>query len=66
MTTTTQTQQILAWLKGGKDITALSALKRFRCLRLSGRIYDLRKQGHRIKSEPVKVGDKRVSRYRLA
>lgn len=34
-------------------------------LRLSGRIYDLRAQGHNIKSDLVKKDGKRFARYRL-
>ena len=48
MTTETQNAQILARLKSGKTITPLEALAEFGCLRLSGRIYDLRRDGHQI------------------
>jgi hypothetical protein len=46
----TQNTAILNYLKAGNKITALKALKFFGCLRLSGRIYDLKKQGHKIQS----------------
>ena len=62
-------QRAAIWrhLKAGKSITALEALDRFGCLRLSGRIYELKKQGRTILSYPVRVGRgekaKRVSCY---
>ena len=62
-----QNQRILAYLQKGKSITSLQALKLFGCLRLSGRIYDIAKMGHNIKSEFVKVSNgKRVAKYWLA
>lgn len=66
MSTDTQAQQILNWLKQGRGITPMEALRRFNCFRLSGRVYDLRKQGHKIKTQRVTVGKKQFARYRLA
>lgn len=63
---TSHNAQILAHMKAGRAITPLDALERFGCLRLSGRIYDLRADGHRIDSTMIDVGDgKRVAEYRL-
>ena len=50
-------------LLSGKAITALEALQRFRCFRLSGRIYDLKKRGMRIKKQMVKRGSKTFASY---
>ena len=61
----TQNQKILAYLKKGKAITPLQALDKFGCFRLSGRILELKEQGHPIKSEMVKVNNKRVAQYSL-
>jgi len=44
----TQSEQILAHLKAGKSITPLLALRKFDCLRLGARIWDLRQDGHPI------------------
>lgn len=64
--TTSQSAMILRDLKRGKTVTALDALRRYGCLRLSGRIYDLRQDGHQITKTMVEVGEgKRVARYRL-
>lgn len=60
-----QNERILAALKAGERLTPLQILDRFGCLRASGRIYDLKKQGHNIITDMVKVGDKRVAQYRL-
>ena len=46
----TQNQQIEAYLKSGKKITPLTALRKFNCFRLSGRIFDLKQQGLDIKT----------------
>lgn len=62
-----QEKQILHYLKAGHKLTPLEALKRFGCLRLSGRIFDLRQAGHRIAADIIEVGDgKHVAQYRLA
>ncbi|MFA6717456.1 MAG: helix-turn-helix domain-containing protein [Prevotella sp.] len=62
----TQNMAIISHLKTGADLTSLDALQRFKCMRLSARIYDLRRQGYRICSERVKVGNgKHVERYWL-
>ena len=66
MSIKTQNHQILSWLKRGKSITALSALEKFGCMRLSARIYDLSHEGHNIHRSMVKINGKRVARYYLA
>lgn len=67
MTHGSQCERIARYLQRGRTLTPLSALRLFDCLRLGGRIRDLRKRGYRIKTELVKVsGNKRIARYRLA
>lgn len=53
--TTSQNAQLLKHLLGGGTTTSLDALKRFGCLRLAARVYDLRNRGHQIRSNPVVV-----------
>jgi len=53
-----QNSQILAFLKRGHSLTPILALKLFDCLRLSGRIWDLRNAGYDIKTRSKVVGDK--------
>lgn len=61
----TQEEKILSWLQRGKKITALDALNRFKCLRLSARIRNLRKQKYKIKTELVEKNGKWVAEYSL-
>ena len=60
-----QCNQILRYLQSGKSITPLQALKKFGCFRLGARVWDLRDKGHDIRSELVKIGEKRVAKYWL-
>lgn len=62
-----QNSLILAHLMRGRSLTQLSALRLFGCLRLGARCYELKRRGHRIKSEMVSLTDgKRVARYSWA
>lgn len=66
-----QCDQILAYLKKGKALTQLEALRLFGVLRLGARVKDLRDRGYPITSEMIPVstsrgGTARVARYRLA
>ena len=66
-----QNEKILKFMKTHKNgITPLQAMDHFGCMRLSGRIHDLRARGYKISSELVDVKNRygdtcRVSRYRL-
>jgi hypothetical protein len=65
--TDSQCDHILKALLAGESITPLEALERFGCLRLGGRIFDLRQRGHVIDTEWEKDGHgKRWARYRIA
>lgn len=62
----TQCHLILTALRGGERITQMDVLKRFGCSRLSARIYDLKKQGHDICDQMIKVSPgKHVKEYWL-
>lgn len=65
--TDSQTKRILKYLLSGKSITALEAFKKFNCLRLGARIFNIKSLGlYRIKSELIEVkGHKRVSKYSI-
>ncbi|WP_347839294.1 helix-turn-helix domain-containing protein [uncultured Draconibacterium sp.] len=66
MNSQSQTAQIRAHLESGKSITALDALQLFGCLRLSGRIHELRHdEDLPISSEMVTRNGKRVALYSL-
>ena len=60
-----QRQKVLKALQRGQKLTPLDALNRGMGMRLGGHIYALRKAGHDIRSEIVKKGDSRVSKYWL-
>lgn len=67
----TQNEKILKFMMTHKNgITPLQAMDHFGCMRLSGRIHDLRECGYNISSELVDVKNRygntcRVARYRL-
>ena len=59
-----QNERILEFLKSGGKLTTLNALMFFDCLRLGARVYELKEQGHDIKSEMILTDTgKHVSRY---
>lgn len=61
-----QTSKILAYLKAGKRLTPMDALALFGCFRLSGRILDLRRAGHKVITEMLPLPNgKTVAEYRL-
>lgn len=63
----TQCKRILAYLKEGKTITSLEALRFFGCMRLASRIHDLRERGENIVVDRVKTANgKTVAQYHLA
>jgi hypothetical protein len=51
MKTQSQNKRVLDWLKSGQTLTAAAAASYWGIYRLSARIYDLKRQGHAIKSE---------------
>ena len=60
-----QSYQIREYLLQGNTITAMEALRLFGCFRLSGRIYDLRKEGLNISTTIIKINGKRVAEYSI-
>ena len=48
-----QSEQILEYLQAGNVLTPLEALRKFNCLRLGARIYDLRQLGYQINSRLI-------------
>jgi hypothetical protein len=59
-----QNMRILAHLKKA-TLTPLEALKLYGCFRLGARVYDLRQDGHAIKSRLIEKDGKRVAQYSL-
>jgi hypothetical protein len=63
---TTQSDQILSYLKLGRSLTPISALDKFGCFRLAARVNQLRNQGHQIRTRMVTIGKSvRVASYSL-
>jgi hypothetical protein len=62
----TQAQRILIYLKTGKSLTPLDALKKFGCFRLAARISDLRSQGHTIWTNYITKDNKTFAAYKLS
>lgn len=60
-----QEKRILEHLKKGDTITPIEALNKFNCMRLSDRIFQLRRKGHAISTLLVKEGNKQYARYKL-
>lgn len=61
-----QNNLILKHLQSGKSITPIEALVLYGSLRLSGRIYELKEKGHKIKTEMIETETgKRVAKYTL-
>ena len=46
-----QTNRILNYMLGGGSLTGLEALNLFGCMRLSARIYNIRRMGYRVDSK---------------
>ncbi len=62
-----QKAQILNYLKRGRAITPLEALKLFGCFRLGARIWELRRAGHPIEKTWAAIDQRRRwAKYRLA
>lgn len=66
----TQNKLIAQHLESGHTITALEALNRFGCFRLSARIWDLKRQGMAIEGtwktvKSLAGEDKKIVEYKL-
>lgn len=51
--TISQCEEILDYMRKHKGITQAEAVAKLNCYRLSARIYDLRKEGHNIKTKTI-------------
>jgi hypothetical protein len=62
----TQSENILTWLRTGRGITALEALKHAGCFRLAARIHELRSLGIPIRTQSISRRGKQLARYYIA
>lgn len=60
-----QNEKILTYMRKQGGITAMDALKLCGCFRLSARIHDLRRDGHRIVTETVRRNNSNFAQYWL-
>ena len=60
-----QNKIILNYLKKGKKLNPLKALKKFGCFRLGARVYDLKKDGYNISCKMVAKNGKHFAEYSL-
>ncbi len=61
-----QESRILDYLKSGRLLTPIGALKLFGCFRLAARIAELRAAGHLIATNTIKTrSGKRIAAYVL-
>ena len=66
MSEVSQNNQIISYLKIGGPLTPYEALRIFGCLRLSARVYELKKKGWPISKDLITVGHKKqVAKYYL-
>lgn len=61
-----QNARILNYMKRGRTITPLEALRLFGCFRLGARIWELKRAGHNIVKTWAVGNSKRWARYKLA
>lgn len=64
-TNRSQADRILCWLCTGKPINPMVALRRFGCFRLGARVYELKRDGHDIRTELIKRRGKVFASYSL-
>lgn len=61
----TQSERVLNYLLSGKSLTSLEAITKFQCLRLAGRIKELR-QHYKIHTEMIVTkSKKRIAKYSI-
>lgn len=58
-----QNARILAYMRQGRPINGLLALRLYGCFRLAARVYELRQQGIKVKQRLIQINGKRVSVY---
>ena len=60
-----QKEMVLEHLESGKSITAMEALRLYKCFRLADVIFKLKRDGYRIDTEMVRENDTIFARYRM-
>lgn len=60
-----QTDQILKHMQEGYGITPITALNNYGCFRLAAVVFDLKREGHDIKTTIIRENNKKFARYKL-
>ena len=58
----TQKQRILNHLLTGKTLTPIQALTKYNSLRLAAVVFELKRNGYKVKTELINVGTKKQSK----
>tara|TARA_R100000908_G_C3631313_1_gene72042 strand:+ start:146 stop:367 length:222 start_codon:yes stop_codon:yes gene_type:complete len=61
----TQKEEILKYFESGGVLTPIDALRKFGCFRLAAIVFDLKKEGHDIKTRLEYSGGKKFAKYKL-
>tara|TARA_R110000765_G_scaffold89550_2_gene170785 strand:+ start:179 stop:427 length:249 start_codon:yes stop_codon:yes gene_type:complete len=60
-----QSNRILKHMQEGYGITPITALQNYGCFRLAAVVFDLKREGHNIKTTIVRENEKKFARYKL-
>ena len=60
-----QSGRILKHMQEGYGITPITALNNYGCFRLAAVVFDLKKEGHNIRTTIIKENNKKFARYKL-
>ena len=60
-----QTDQILKHMQEGYGITPITALNNYGCFRLASVVFNLKREGHNIRTTIIRENNKKFARYKL-
>jgi hypothetical protein len=60
-----QSGRILKHMQEGYGITPITALNKYGCFRLAAVVFDLKKEGHNIRTTIIRENNKKFARYKL-
>ena len=60
-----QSGRILKHMQEGYGITPITALNKYGCFRLAAVIFNLKREGHNIRTTIIKENNKKFARYKL-
>ena len=60
-----QSGRILKHMQEGYGITPITALNNYGCFRLAAVVFDLKREGHNIRTTIIRENNKKFARYKL-